>query len=156
MAYYIINLYSGEVHSIHQEYSDAVEVNNYLRRHGDEYEYEIYEQEEYEEMSYPNEVWYVVKERDASIVSKHIDIHKATVEMLELNEKVKQYFVITDSDYEKLYAIKEFHVFGIGRYRDDFRHSEIIEARTRLRARDIFEKRNPELRAVADCDLTVE
>ena len=148
MAYYIINLYSGEVHSIHQEYSDAVEVNSYLRRHSDECEYEIYEQEEYEEMSYPNEVWYVVKERDASIVSKHIDIHTATVEMLELNEKDKQYFVITDSDYEKLYATKEYYVFGIGRKRDDLRHSEVIEARTRLGARDIFEKNNPELKAV--------
>ena len=105
-----------------------------------------------------NIIWYVCRNRDAKVISKHESIEEANRKMVELNTlaKANENFAIANDDYEKLYAIKEFHVFGIGRHRDEFRHSEIIEARTRLGARDIFEKRNPELRAVADYDLTVK
>lgn len=101
-------------------------------------------------------IWFVVRNRDAKVLSRHESIEEANAEMVKINTKAMEHFVTTNDDYEKLYAVKEFYVFGVGRKRDEFRHGEVIEARTGLEARDIFEKKNPELRAVADYDRTVD
>lgn len=101
-------------------------------------------------------VWFVVRTRDARVVSRHESIEEANAEVVKLNTEAVEHFVTTNDDYEKLYAVKEFYVFGVGRKRDELRHGEVIEARTRFEARDIFEKQNPELRAVSTYDRTVD